>query len=144
MMTRKLKHYFLDHSIWVISDRLLARVLQSKEAIGWITQWVVEIGQYDAEFTPDGWSSLKHSRTSSPSGQIRVCEELMNYPIIGLCTLTDPTLSKEQGLVSCSPLPPKSDILKYAIHFEFLDTNNIVEYEGQVTGLRLAEYLGIR
>jgi hypothetical protein len=27
MMTRKLKHYFFAHTVWVVSDRLLARVL---------------------------------------------------------------------------------------------------------------------
>jgi hypothetical protein len=32
MMTKKLKHYFLVHIVWVVSDRPLARVLQSKEA----------------------------------------------------------------------------------------------------------------
>jgi hypothetical protein len=52
MMTRKLKHYFLAHFVWVISDRPLACVLQRKEAIGKITQWVVEINQYDVEFIP--------------------------------------------------------------------------------------------
>jgi hypothetical protein len=52
MTTRKLKHYFLVHSIRVISDRPLVHVLQSKEAIGWITQWALEIGQYDIEFVP--------------------------------------------------------------------------------------------
>jgi hypothetical protein len=46
----KLKHYFLVHTIWIISDRPLAHVLQSKEATGRIAQWVVEIGQYDVEF----------------------------------------------------------------------------------------------
>jgi hypothetical protein len=30
MMTRKLKHYFLAHTVWIVSDRPLARVLQSK------------------------------------------------------------------------------------------------------------------
>jgi hypothetical protein len=34
MMTRKLKHYFLAHIVRVVSDRPLARVLQSKEATG--------------------------------------------------------------------------------------------------------------
>jgi hypothetical protein len=52
MMTRKLKHYFLAHTVWVIFDRPLARVLQSKEATRWIVQWAVEIGQYDVEFIP--------------------------------------------------------------------------------------------
>jgi hypothetical protein len=53
----------------------------------------------------------------------------------------DPTLSKEQGLVSCSPPCPKGDILKYAIQLEFPATNNIEEYEGLVMGLWLAKDL---
>jgi hypothetical protein len=43
MTTRKLKHYFLAHSVWVISDRPLTHILQSKEATWWIRQWAVEI-----------------------------------------------------------------------------------------------------
>jgi hypothetical protein len=34
MTTRKLKHYFLAHTVRVVSDRPLARVLQSKEVTG--------------------------------------------------------------------------------------------------------------
>jgi ribonuclease HI len=41
-------------------------------------------------------------------------------------------------------IPPKGDILKYAIQFEFPAMNNIAEYEGLVTGLRRAKVLGIR
>jgi hypothetical protein len=41
-------------------------------------------------------------------------------------------------------IPPKGDILKYAVQFEFSATNNIAEYEGQVTGLWLAKDIGIR
>jgi hypothetical protein len=37
LTTRKLKLCFLAHIVRVVSDRLLARVLQSIEAIGWIT-----------------------------------------------------------------------------------------------------------
>jgi hypothetical protein len=44
MMIRKLKHYFLAHIVRVVSDRQLARVLQSKEVIGRVAQWAVEIG----------------------------------------------------------------------------------------------------
>jgi ribonuclease HI len=39
-------------------------------------------------------------------------------------------------------IPPEGDMLKYAIQIEFLATNNTAEYEGLVTGLRLAKELG--
>jgi hypothetical protein len=42
------------------------------------------------------------------------------------------------------PPSPEGDILKYVIQLEFPATNNIVEYEGLVTDLQLAKYLGIR
>jgi hypothetical protein len=35
-----------------VSDRPLARVIQSKGATGQITQWAIEINQYDVEFIP--------------------------------------------------------------------------------------------
>jgi hypothetical protein len=44
MTSRKLKHYFLAHTVRVMSDRPLAHVLQSREAMRRITQWAVEIG----------------------------------------------------------------------------------------------------
>jgi ribonuclease HI len=41
-------------------------------------------------------------------------------------------------------IPSEGDILKYDIQLEFLDTNNIAEYEGLVMGLWLAKDLGIQ
>jgi hypothetical protein len=52
MTTKKLKHYFLMYTVWVVSNRPLARVLQSKDATERITQWAVKIGQYDVKFVP--------------------------------------------------------------------------------------------
>jgi ribonuclease HI len=41
-------------------------------------------------------------------------------------------------------IPPEGDILKYAVQFEFLAMNNIAEYEGLVTDLRLDNDLSIQ
>jgi ribonuclease HI len=41
-------------------------------------------------------------------------------------------------------IPPEGDMLKYVIQIVFLATINIAEYEGLVTGLRLAKELSIR
>jgi ribonuclease HI len=38
-------------------------------------------------------------------------------------------------------IPPEGNTLKYAIQIEFPATNNITEYEGLVTGLRLTKEL---
>jgi ribonuclease HI len=40
-------------------------------------------------------------------------------------------------------IPSEGDMLKYVIQIKFSTTNNIAEYEGLVTGLRLAKELGI-
>ena len=45
MTSRKLKHYFLAHPIKVVTDRPLRAVLYSKDAVGHISQWAVELGQ---------------------------------------------------------------------------------------------------
>jgi hypothetical protein len=79
---RKLKHYFLAHSIRVVSDRPLACVLQSKEATWKIAQWVVEIGQYNVEFVPR-WIIKSQTLTDFITEWTDSGEELMNYPIIG-------------------------------------------------------------
>jgi ribonuclease HI len=39
-------------------------------------------------------------------------------------------------------IPPEGDMLKYAIQIEFPTTNNTIEYDGLVTGLRLDKELG--
>jgi ribonuclease HI len=41
-------------------------------------------------------------------------------------------------------IPPEGGMLRYVIQIEFPATNNTAEYEGRVTGLRLAKELGIR
>jgi hypothetical protein len=82
MTTRKLKHYFLAHIVRVVSDRPLARVLQSKEATGRIAQWAVEISQYDIEFIPR-WAIKSQTLTNfiaewTDSGLLGI-DELPNH-----------------------------------------------------------------
>jgi hypothetical protein len=142
-MTRKLKHYFLVHSVQVISDWPLARVLQSREATRRITQWATEIGQYDVEFIPR-WviksQALTNFVTEWTNLGLRGIDELPDHWVmyfVGSYTLK----GAGAGVVL---IPPEGDVLKYAIQLEFPTTNNIVGYEGLVNGLRLAKEPGIQ
>jgi hypothetical protein len=111
--------------------------------MGWIAQWVVEIGQYDIEFIPR-WTIKSQALTYfiaewTDSG-LRGINNLPDHWAIyfnGSYTL------KGAG-VGIVLIPAEGDTLKYAIQIEFPSTNNIAEYEGLVTGLRLAKELGIR
>jgi hypothetical protein len=127
MMTRKLKHYFLTHAFWVVSDRPLACVLQSEEATWWIAQWAVEIDQYDVEFVPRRaiksqalMNFIVEWTDSGPRG----IDELTDHWIMYF----DRSYTLKGAGASVVLIPPKSDVLKYAIQVEFLATNNIIEY----------------
>jgi hypothetical protein len=143
MTTRKLKYYFLVHIVRVISDCPLAHVLQSKEVTGRIAQWAVEIGQYDIEFVPR-WAIKSQALTY-------FIIEWTDSDIQGIGDLPDHWVMYFNGSYTLKGagdgivlIPPRGDMLKYAIQIEFSATNNITEYEGLVIGLQLAKELGIR
>jgi hypothetical protein len=143
MTTRKLKHYFLAHTVRVVSDRSLARILQSKEATERIAQWAVKIGQYDVEFVP--------RRAIKSQTLTDFIAEWTDSDVRGIGDLPDHWIMYFDGSYTLKGagagvvlIPPEGDMLKYAIQIEFSAINNIAEYEGLVTGLRLAKELGIR
>jgi hypothetical protein len=143
MTIRKLKHYFLAHTIRVMSDQPLARVLQSREATGWIAQWAVVISQYNVEFVPRRAiksQALTDFITKWTDLGMWGINELPNHWVMyfdGSYTLK----GARTGIVL---IPPKGNALKYAIQLEFPATNNIAKYERLVNGLRLAKDLSIR
>jgi hypothetical protein len=143
MTTRKLKQYFLVHIVRVVSNCPLARVLQSKEATGWIAQWAVEIGQYNVKFIP--------RRAIKSQALAYFIVEWTDSGLWGISDLPDQWIMYFNGSYILKGagagvvlIPPEGDMLKYAIQIEFPATNNNAEYEGLVTGLRLAKELGIR
>jgi hypothetical protein len=143
MTTRKLKHYFLAHTVRVVSDRSLARILQSKEATERIAQWAVKIGQYDVEFVPR--RAIKSQTLTDfiaewTDSDVRGIGDLPDHWIMYF----DRSYTLKGAGAGVVLIPPEGDMLKYAIQIEFSAINNIAEYEGLVTGLRLAKELGIR
>jgi hypothetical protein len=103
----------------------------------------VEIGQYDVKFVPRRKiqsQALTYFIAEWTDLDVRGIDDLPDHWVMyfdRLCTL------KGAG-VGVVLIPPEGDMLKYAIQIEFSTTNNIIEYEGLVTGLRLAKELGIQ
>jgi hypothetical protein len=143
MTTKKLKHYFLAYTVQLVSDRSLARVLQSREVMGWIAQWTIEIDQYDVEFI-SRWVIKSEALTDfiaewMDSG-LRCINKLPDHWVMYF----DGSYTLKGAGAGVVLIPPECDDLKYAIQLEFSATKNIVDYEGLVNSLRLAKDLGIR
>jgi hypothetical protein len=49
---RKLRHYFQEYSIAVITDYPLGDILRNLDATGRITKWAVELGTLNIDFKP--------------------------------------------------------------------------------------------
>jgi hypothetical protein len=103
----------------------------------------VEISQYIVESVPR--QVIKSQAIAdfivewTDSG-LRGIDELPDYWVM----YSDRSYTPKRAGVGIVFIPPKGDILKYAIQFEFLAINNITEYEWLVTGLHLSKDLDIQ
>jgi hypothetical protein len=50
--SRKLRHYFQEYSISVVTDYPLGDILQNQDATGRISKWVVKLGALNVDFKP--------------------------------------------------------------------------------------------
>jgi hypothetical protein len=52
LTARKLRHYFGNHKVIVVTGFPIGDILHNKEAIGRIAKWACELGSHDIEFRP--------------------------------------------------------------------------------------------
>jgi hypothetical protein len=52
LTARKLRHYFDDHKVIVVTGFPIGDILHNKEATGRIAKWACELGAHDIEFRP--------------------------------------------------------------------------------------------
>jgi hypothetical protein len=50
--SRKLRHYFQEYSIYVVTDYPLSDILRNLDATGRISKWAVELGALNINFKP--------------------------------------------------------------------------------------------
>jgi hypothetical protein len=50
--SRKLRHYFQEYSISVVTDYPLGEILRNQDATGRISKWVVELSALNIDFKP--------------------------------------------------------------------------------------------
>jgi ribonuclease HI len=138
-----LRHYFESHPVTVVSSFPLGEIIQCREASGRIAKWAVEIMGETISFAPR--KAIKSQvlanfvvewvDTQLPAALIQ--PELRTMFFDGSLMKT----GAGAGLLFISPLGKH---LRYVLRLHFLASNNVVEYEALVNGLRIAIELGVR
>ncbi|KAK1682323.1 hypothetical protein QYE76_043171 [Lolium multiflorum] len=137
--SRKLRHYFQEHPVTVVSKAPLSTILNNADATGRTAKWGIELSAFDisykartavksqvlADFVADWTEAPDANLEPEPETWVMHFDGSKQHQGSGAgVTLKSPTGEELQ------------------IHFEA--TNNMAEYEALLHGLRIAKEIGIK
>ncbi|XP_062176102.1 uncharacterized protein LOC133881163 [Alnus glutinosa] len=138
---RRLRPYFQAHTIRVLTEYPMGKVLQKPDLSGRLVSWAVELGQFDIEF---------HPRTAI-KGQVLADFLVEFYSILKAEELpkestwivhVDGSSAWSRSGVGVILRNPKGQEFGFAIKLDFVTTNNEAEYEVVISGLALSQEMG--
>jgi hypothetical protein len=142
-MSRKLRHYFQSNKIKVVSSFPLGEILRSRDTMGRIVKWSIELGEFDLEFCPrqaiksqiltDFVSEWTETQQPSPA------EKPEHWKMY-----IDGSLNLEGANAGVIFISPQGNHLKYVLRIHYKASNNGAEYEALIHGLRIVVSLGIK
>jgi hypothetical protein len=143
LTARKLRHYFDDHKVIVVTRFPIGDILHKKEAVGRTTKWACELGAHNIEFQPRTTIKIQalvdfilewteHQAPESPE----VAKIWRMY--------FDGSLRVQRVGMGILFIAPGGEQLKYALQLLFPSSNNAAEYEALVHGLSNNVSLGIK
>jgi ribonuclease HI len=141
--SRKLRHYFQEYSISVVTDYPLGDILRNQDATGRISKWAVELGALTIDFKPR--TAIKSQALVNFMAEWR--ENQLPTPTVRLehwVMYFDSSLNLEGAGAGAFLIPPTGEQLKYVLQIFWKVSNNEAKYEALLHGFRLAASLGIK
>jgi ribonuclease HI len=140
--SRKLRHYFQEYSISVITDYPLGDILWNQDATGRNSKWAVELGTLNIDFKPctaiksqalvDFMAEWRENQLPTPTERP---EHWVMY--------FNGSLNLEGAGAGVFLISPTGEQLKYVLQIFWKVSNNEAGYEALLHGLHLAASLGI-
>ncbi|GAU20984.1 hypothetical protein TSUD_201330 [Trifolium subterraneum] len=137
MAARKLRYYFLAHSIIIRTDQPVKQLLARPDMVGRMLKWSLELAEFDISFESrkalkaqvlaDFVAEMTTSTTSEKNKWTIFVDGSSNSQGSGAGII----LEKEDGV-----------LIEVSLGLSFPTTNNQAEYEAFLAGLRLAEDMG--
>jgi ribonuclease HI len=141
--SRKLRQYFQEYSISVVTEYPLGDILRNQDATGRISKWAVILGALNIDFKPrtaiksqalvDFMAEWRENQLPTPTERP---EHWVMY--------FDGSLKLEGAGAGVLLISPTGEQLKYILQIFWKVSNNEAEYEDLLHGLRLAASLGIK
>jgi len=153
MALRKLSHYFQAHEITVVTHLPLQHILRNLEATGRIVEWALELLSFALKFESTETIQSRALAEFIAEWTPTPDEEVPEISLPGKETPKEWVMYFDGAFLLQGDgagvllVAPTREHLKYAIqmHFPREDaTNNTIEYEGLLAGLRIAIELGTK
>jgi hypothetical protein len=144
MASRKLRHYFQAYHIIVPSSQPLKDIMRNREATGRIGKWAAELNEFSIDYVHR--SSIQSQALAdfiadwTPGAQ----EEEASKDAEAWTVFCDGSWGTFGVGVATVLVAPSKARTCYAVKLDFSCTNNIVEYEALLLGLRKLKAMGIR
>lgn len=110
---------------------------------GRLAKWAVELGEFDIEYLPRTTikgQALADFLVKVPRDSIPATEEEISRPtkVLSWSVFVDGALGKEKSGAGILLVDSDGHEICYSLRFLFPTTNNMVEYEALLAGLRLS------
>ena len=140
--SKKLRPYFQAHSIVVMTDQPIRKMMNKIDAAGRLIQLAIELGQFNIEYWPR--AAIKAQVLADFIAEFTYPYKEKELPMETWTVQTDGSTMKKVGGAGVVLISLENEMLKYAVRLQFSATNNEVEYEALQTGLSLAKALGAK
>jgi ribonuclease HI len=143
MAARKLKHYFEEHPITVVSTTPLSEIIRCKDATGRVAKWAIELAAHTIQYKPR--TTIKSQILADFFTDWGENQYLPLAPDSTYWWMNFDGSKMRGGLgAGVVLISPKEDKLFYVLQIQFTASNIVAEYEALVHGLKLAKEIGIR
>jgi ribonuclease HI len=143
LTARKLRHYFDDHKVIVVTGFPIGDILHHKEAIGQIAKWAYELGSHDIEFRPR--TAIKTQALVDFISEWTEQQVPENPEAAEVWRMYfDGSLKLQGAGARILFIAPGGEHLKYALQLLFPASNNAAGYESLIHGLNIVISLGIK
>ena len=139
----KLKPYFQAHTVNVLTDKPLQRVMSNPEAAGRLPLWAIKLSEFDIQYRPR--TAIKGQIVANFIAEFTHDKDkgAEKSPHWSIYTDGSSNRQVEVGGVGIVLLSPEGDTVECMVRLDFPATNNESEYEILIAELDLAKAAGV-